>query len=93
MKTADANGAAREAAVDAPARPMRRTASSQLLQGYLEKNKAWAASQLATDPKYFENLVDLHPNWYWIGCAESRLPVSLNCAPELGTASPVASGP
>src|SRR5678815_3581554 len=43
----------------------------------LQDNKAWAAAQLAKDPKYFERLVHLQtPEILWIGCSDSRVPAN-----------------
>jgi carbonic anhydrase len=38
-------------------------------------NKHWAAEKLDTNPAYFENLAESqHPEFLWIGCADSRVP-------------------
>jgi len=40
-------------------------------------NRAWAASKTATDPDFFERLVaQQHPEYLWIGCADSRVPAN-----------------
>lgn len=43
----------------------------------LDNNKNWVASQLATDPEYFEDMAKgQNPPILWIGCADSRVPAS-----------------
>ncbi|MEZ4902418.1 MAG: carbonic anhydrase [Spirosomataceae bacterium] len=40
-------------------------------------NKSWAAEQLMVDENYFEQLAaDQHPEFLWIGCADSRVPAN-----------------
>jgi carbonic anhydrase len=40
-------------------------------------NRAWAASQTASDPAFFERLVGIQrPAYLWIGCADSRVPAN-----------------
>jgi carbonic anhydrase len=51
----------------------------------LQDNKAWAAAQLAKDPKYFERLVHLQtPEILWIGCSDSRVPANQITGTEPG---------
>lgn len=41
------------------------------------ENKAWAASKLELDPKYFQEMAkDQKPEYLWIGCSDSRVPPS-----------------
>lgn len=40
-------------------------------------NKSWAAEKLMLDENYFEELAaDQHPEFLWIGCADSRVPAN-----------------
>mgnify|MGYP000569067877 FL=1 len=42
-----------------------------------EKNRRWAAEQLAGDPAFFERLCEIQrPKYLWIGCADSRVPAN-----------------
>jgi carbonic anhydrase len=43
----------------------------------LLENKAWAAEKLQSDPQYFERQVrEQNPNFFWIGCSDSRVPAN-----------------
>jgi carbonic anhydrase len=43
----------------------------------LLENKAWAAEKLETDPNYFLRQVkDQSPEFFWIGCSDSRVPAN-----------------
>jgi carbonic anhydrase len=45
------------------------------LSDLLEKNRAWAAAQLAADPEFFSRLASgQSPRLLWIGCSDSRVP-------------------
>jgi carbonic anhydrase len=45
------------------------------LDDLLEKNRRWAAAQLARDPEYFTRHVEAQrPRLLWIGCSDSRVP-------------------
>jgi carbonic anhydrase len=45
------------------------------LSELLEKNRAWAAAQLAKDPAFFARLArGQNPRLLWIGCSDSRVP-------------------
>ncbi len=45
------------------------------LTDLLEKNRAWAAAQLAQDPEFFaRHAQHQHPRLLWIGCSDSRVP-------------------
>jgi hypothetical protein len=40
-------------------------------------SRKWADSKVETDPGFFKRLVDIQaPEWFWIGCSDSRVPVS-----------------
>jgi carbonic anhydrase len=50
-------------------------ASLESYEKILLANKHWAAEKLNTNPEYFENLAkSQHPEFLWIGCADSRVP-------------------
>ena len=54
------------------------------LNDLLEKNRAWAAAQLARDPLFFARLErGQSPRLLWIGCSDSRVPAEelLGCGP------------
>ncbi|HWO89936.1 MAG TPA: carbonic anhydrase [Gemmatimonadales bacterium] len=54
------------------------------LDDLLEKNRQWAAAQLARDPEFFERLArGQHPRLLWIGCSDSRVPAEevVGCGP------------
>jgi len=54
------------------------------LNDLLEKNRAWAAAQLARDPAFFSRLAQgQSPRLLWIGCSDSRVPAEelLGCGP------------
>lgn len=41
----------------------------------LLENKAWSEDMTRRDPGYFEHLaIEQHPDFLWIGCADSRVP-------------------
>lgn len=41
------------------------------------KNRAWAARTRQNDPTFFERLAQMqHPEYMWIGCADSRVPAT-----------------
>lgn len=43
----------------------------------LLENKAWAAEKLETDPAYFlRQSKDQSPEFFWIGCSDSRVPAN-----------------
>jgi carbonic anhydrase len=45
------------------------------LSDLLQKNRDWAAAQLARDPEFFARLTrGQHPRLLWIGCSDSRVP-------------------
>jgi hypothetical protein len=45
---------------------------------YMAANRGWSQKELEKDPDFFKNLVNMQqaPAVFWIGCAESRVPVS-----------------
>lgn len=44
--------------------------------------RQWAAERITEDPAYFRRLQNIQaPQWLWIGCADSRVPVRLHCSP------------
>jgi len=54
------------------------------LSDLLEKNRRWAAAQLARDPDFFARLAGgQNPRLLWIGCSDSRVPAEelLGCGP------------
>ena len=47
------------------------------LNHLFEKNRAWANTMTAQDPKFFQNLADRQkPEYLWIGCSDSRVPAN-----------------
>lgn len=47
------------------------------LKHLFDKNRAWAAETLKSDPKFFERLQDQQaPRYLWIGCSDSRVPAN-----------------
>ena len=43
----------------------------------LAKNRAWAAGVKTADPEFFARLARVqHPEYLWIGCADSRVPAN-----------------
>ena len=54
-----------------------RDSSTTSLQGALEGNRRWAQEQTQRDPTFFNALAQQQrPQWLWIGCSDSRVPVS-----------------
>lgn len=54
------------------------------LSDLLQKNREWAAAQLARDPEFFErHMHGQRPRLLWIGCSDSRVPAEevLGCGP------------
>ena len=48
-----------------------------MLERLFKNNRAWAARQLKKDPDFFKTLQDQqHPEYFWIGCSDSRVPAS-----------------
>jgi carbonic anhydrase len=51
----------------------------------LQRNVVWARQRTAQDPGYFERLVGLQaPRFFWIGCADSRVPANVITGLEPG---------
>ena len=47
------------------------------LRKVLDNNRVWADNRLREDPDYFKRLqAQQAPEYFWIGCADSRVPVS-----------------
>src|ERR1700744_256646 len=47
------------------------------LTALLARNRAWAAQVKQEDPEFFQRLATAqHPNYLWIGCADSRVPAN-----------------
>jgi carbonic anhydrase len=54
------------------------------LDDLLQRNRAWAAAQVASDPQFFARQVaGQQPRLLWIGCSDSRVPAEqiLDCGP------------
>ena len=54
------------------------------LTDLFEKNRLWAAEQVARDPEFFaRHVAGQDPRMLWIGCSDSRVPAEqiLNCGP------------
>ena len=48
------------------------------LDELFERNRAWAAARVATDPRFFTELAGHQsPEYLWIGCADSRVPANV----------------
>jgi carbonic anhydrase len=48
-----------------------------VLDKLLQNNRAWVARMTALDPAFFERLASQqHPQYLWIGCADSRVPAN-----------------
>ena len=42
-----------------------------------ERNRVWAAKKVENDPSFFQRLVGQQaPEYFWIGCSDSRVPAS-----------------
>lgn len=47
------------------------------LSRLFENNRAWAASMVEQDPRFFSNLAQQQsPEYLWIGCSDSRVPAN-----------------
>lgn len=50
----------------------------RILKHLFEKNRQWAAEQIANDPNFFKTLSQQQsPDYLWIGCADSRVPANV----------------
>ncbi|HEY4542649.1 MAG TPA: carbonate dehydratase [Noviherbaspirillum sp.] len=50
---------------------------SLALERLFHNNRAWAASMIERDPRFFERLTNQQsPEYLWIGCADSRVPAN-----------------
>lgn len=48
-----------------------------MLENIFENNRQWAKKILKKDPQFFEKLQEQqNPNYFWIGCSDSRVPAS-----------------
>ncbi|HEX4895586.1 MAG TPA: carbonate dehydratase [Solimonas sp.] len=48
-----------------------------VLQHLFDNNRQWARTKVAEDPGYFQRLAwRQHPEYLWIGCADSRVPAN-----------------
>ena len=51
--------------------------SDEIYEQVFEQNRRWAEEQTDRDPDFFKNLAaDQHPDFLFIGCADSRVPAS-----------------
>ena len=51
--------------------------SHSRISGLLHRNRAWADRKTSTDPTFFARLVgQQRPAFFWIGCADSRVPAT-----------------
>ena len=49
-----------------------------MLSELLAHNKRWAKDKTAADPAFFHRLAaQQHPDYLWIGCADSRVPANV----------------
>jgi carbonic anhydrase len=47
------------------------------LDDLFERNRAWAAAMVGSDPEFFLELATHHsPEYLWIGCSDSRVPAN-----------------
>ncbi|KAE9382045.1 carbonic anhydrase [Stipitochalara longipes BDJ] len=67
-------------AKDGAQKPAANTLSRYLQQNHdaiFDSNKKWIAARLDENPQFFENLSsDQHPDYLYIGCADSRVPAN-----------------
>jgi len=51
--------------------------ATSLLSHLLERNRAWSDQIKKDDPTFFSELADQqHPEYFWIGCSDSRVPAN-----------------
>jgi len=56
-----------------------------MLRDLFRQNTTWAEGKVASDPGYFERLTALQsPEFFWIGCSDSRVPANVVCGLEPG---------
>ncbi len=56
-----------------------------MLNDLLDRNRDWSASRQAQDPGYFARLAALQaPEFFWIGCSDSRVPANVVAGLEPG---------
>jgi carbonic anhydrase len=56
-----------------------------MLSTLFDRNSDWAEGKLESDPGYFDRLsAQQSPEYFWIGCADSRVPANVVCGLEPG---------
>lgn len=56
-----------------------------MLRDLFERNAEWSEKQAAGKPDYFTNLAAQQaPEFFWIGCSDSRVPANVVCGLEPG---------
>lgn len=56
------------------------------LETLLDGNRTWAAATHEADPTFFERLAaGQSPHFFWIGCADSRVPATQICGLDAGS--------
>jgi carbonic anhydrase len=56
-----------------------------MLRDIFDRNRGWAAAVTAADPGYFRRLAALQtPEFFWIGCSDSRVPANVVAGLEPG---------
>ena len=49
-----------------------------MLNDVLQRNRDWSAKRQAQEPGYFTRLAALQaPEFFWIGCSDSRVPANV----------------
>jgi carbonic anhydrase len=48
-----------------------------MLNGLLARNMAWSAARRAEDSGFFARLAEQAPEFFWIGCSDSRVPANV----------------
>lgn len=56
-----------------------------MLKSLMDRNAEWSTARQAEDPGYFARLADLQaPEFFWIGCSDSRVPANVVAGLEPG---------
>ena len=56
-----------------------------MLNDLLARNEAWSKQRHAEEPDYFTRLAALQaPEFFWIGCSDSRVPANVVAGPDPG---------
>lgn len=56
-----------------------------MLKTLMDRNVEWSAARQSEDPGYFVRLADLQsPEYFWIGCSDSRVPANVVAGLEPG---------